>query len=72
MLKHNYSDKINNRYSYTNKFSYSDEGVDETIKDKITTEDQVVTDDVEEPDDGNDGYSEGMAFSYHGYGNDLI
>ncbi|WP_264723330.1 MULTISPECIES: hypothetical protein [unclassified Wolbachia] len=42
MLKHNYSDKINNRYSYTNKFSYSDEGVDETIKDKITTEDQVV------------------------------
>ncbi|AGJ99911.1 hypothetical protein wCauA_04460 [Wolbachia endosymbiont of Carposina sasakii] len=45
MLKHNYSDKINNRYSYTNKFSYSDEGVDETIKDKITTEDQVVTDD---------------------------
>ncbi|AAS14126.1 MULTISPECIES: hypothetical protein [Wolbachia] len=72
MLKHNYSDKINNRYSYTNKFSYSDEGVDETIKDKITTEDQVVTDDVEEPDAGNDGYSEGMAFSYHGYGNDLI
>ncbi|MBH5361903.1 hypothetical protein HUB95_03835 [Wolbachia endosymbiont of Ceratosolen solmsi] len=29
-------------------------------------------DDVEEPDAGNDGYSEGMAFSYHGYGNDLI
>ncbi|WP_338406686.1 hypothetical protein [Wolbachia endosymbiont (group A) of Longitarsus flavicornis] len=45
MLKHNYSDKINNRYSYTNKFSHSDEGVDETIKDQITTEDQVVTDD---------------------------
>ncbi len=51
MLKHNYSDKINNRYSYTNKFSYSDEGVDETIKDKITTEDQVVTDDKVVTDD---------------------
>ncbi|QDH18663.1 hypothetical protein wCauA_03405 [Wolbachia endosymbiont of Carposina sasakii] len=42
----------------------------ENIKNELKKEKEP--DDVEEPDAGNDGYSEGMAFSYHGYGNDLI
>ncbi|WP_265021349.1 hypothetical protein [Wolbachia endosymbiont (group A) of Icerya purchasi] len=44
--------------------------LEENIKNELKKEKEP--DDVEELDAGNDGYSEGIAFSYHGYGNDLI
>lgn len=48
------------------------ENIKNELKKEKEPDDVKEPDGVKEPDAGNDGYSEGMAFSYHDYDNVLI
>ncbi len=72
-------ENIKNELEKSLKFEIDDKTMNElkeNIKNELKKEkepdDVKEPDGVKEPDAGNDGYSEGMAFSYHDYDNVLI
>ncbi len=78
-LKCKIDDKTMNELKKCFKFEIDDKTMNElkeNIKNELKKEkepdDVKEPDGVKEPDAGNDGYSEGMAFSYHDYDNVLI
>ncbi|WP_121692674.1 hypothetical protein [Wolbachia endosymbiont of Drosophila ananassae] len=77
--KNELKENIKNELEKGLKFEIDDKTMNElkeNIKNELKKEkepdDVKEPDGVKEPDAGNDGYSEGMAFSYHDYDNVLI